>query len=319
MRQVVFLDSATIADGISIPPANFEHEWTSFNKTNATQTLKRAQNADLIITNKVAFNKELLSQLPQLKHIAIAATGTNCVDLVAAREFGIEVSNVPGYATCSASEHVMAMILSLRRNLLAFQSDIATGKWQASQQFCFYNNPILDLYGSTLGLIGTGAIAQQVASVAKAFGIRVIFHSVSGRKMMQGEELVSLNYLLENSDIVSLHCPLTPATENLINAQRLNLMRHSALLINTARGSVVDLNALHQALLNKKIAGAGIDVAPQEPPPSDSIMMQLNTLLNCIVTPHTAWASQQSSQALVNQIVANLKAFVEGQSINIVN
>jgi glycerate dehydrogenase len=319
MRQVVFLDSATIGDGINIPSPIFAHKWTNFDKTNASQTLMRAQNADLIITNKVVFNKALLSQLPRLKHIAIAATGSNCVDLLAARAFGIAVSNVPGYATRSASEHVMSMILSLRRNLLAFQTDIAAGKWQASEQFCFYNDPILDLYGSTLGLIGTGAIAQQVAYVAKAFGMRVIFHSVSGRKTLEGEELVSLNYLLENSDIVSLHCPLTSATTNLINAQRLELMRHSAILINTARGSVVDLEALHHALLNKKIAGAGIDVAPQEPPPNDSIVMQLNTLLNCVVTPHTAWASQHASQLLVDQVVANLNAFVTGQSINIVN
>jgi len=319
MRRIVFLDSATFADGIRIPSLDFAHKWTNFDKTNAEQTLERAQGANLIITNKVKFDKALMSQLPQLEHIAITATGTNCVDLKVATELGIKVSNVPGYATRSVSEHVMSLILSLRRHLFNFQADIASGKWQASQQFCFHNEPISDLHGSTLGLIGTGAIAQQVGLHAKAFGMRVIFHSVSGRKELKGESLVSLHDLLANADIVSLHCPLTPATENLINADCLKLMRNNALLINTARGSIVDLEALQEALLHKEIAGAGLDVAPQEPPPNSSVIMQLNAMLNCIVTPHVAWASQQASQALMDQVVANLNAFVSGQSINIVN
>lgn len=319
MRHVVFLDSATIAAGVNIPSPSFKHKWTNFSKTNSNQVFERAQNADLIVTNKVKIDTALLLQLPKLSHIAIAATGTNCVDLHAARERGISVSNVPRYATRSVSEHVMSMILGLRRNILAFQQDILEGKWQASEQFCFYNEPILDLHGSTLGLIGTGAIAQQLAVIAKVFGMNVIFHSVSGRKELEGETLVSLNTLLRGSDVVSLHCPLTPASENLINAERLALMRTNAILINTARGSVVDLAALHKALSSKKIAGAGLDVAPIEPPAGDSAMMHLNSLFNCIVTPHTAWASQQSSQALVNQVVANLEAVVNGNPINIVN
>lgn len=319
MSRVMFLDSATIADGICIPSPAFEHTWTSFEKTNSKQTLARAQHADIIITNKVKFDKELLGMLPQLKHIAIAATGTNCVDLVAARAQGVSVSNVPGYATRSASEHVMSMILGLRRNLLAFQDDINAGKWQASEQFCFYNGPILDLHESTIGLIGTGAIAQQVAVLAKAFGMRVLYHSVSGRESMEGETLVSLNYLLEHSDVVSLHCPLTPATENLINKQSLQRMRNNALLINTARGSIVNLNDLFDSLSAMQIAGAGLDVAPQEPPPSDSAIMKLNVLANCIVTPHTAWASQQASQALMDQVIVNINAFTNAEAINIVN
>lgn len=319
MRRIVFLDSATFADGIIIPSPDFAHEWTNFDKTNAEQTYERAQHANLIITNKVKFDKALLSRLPQLKHIAVTATGTNCVDLKAATELGIQVSNVPNYATRSVSEHVMSLILSLRRHLFPFQADIASGKWQASQQFCFHNEPISDLHGSTLGLIGTGAIAQQVGLLAKAFGMRVIFHSVSGRKELEGELLVSLHNLLTRADIVSLHCPLTPATENLINADCLKLMRNNALLINTARGSIINLEALHQALLNKEIAGAGLDVAPQEPPPNDSIIMQLNAMLNCIVTPHIAWSSHQSAQALMEQVIANLNAYASGKPINIVN
>lgn len=318
MYKVVFLDSATIADGVLIPSPTFAHNWTDFGKTSSNEVFERAIDADFVITNKVQFDKTLLAKLPALKHIAIAATGTNCVDLHAASALGISVSNVPGYATGSASEHVIAMMLSLRRNLLSFQADISAGKWQQSEQFCFYNGPILDVANTTLGLIGTGAIARQVARVAQALGMQVIYHSISGRTEMDGETLVSLNTLLKNADVVSVHCPLTEATNNLIDAPQLALMRQTALLINTARGSIVNLAALHTALLNKQIAGAGIDVAPQEPPLPDAAIMRLNELHNCIVTPHTAWASQQASQVLMNQVVANLEAVAQGKAINIV-
>ena len=318
MKKIVFLDRATFAADIQIPGPKFEHEWTNYAKTNAQQALKRALKADLIVSNKVIFNHSLLSNLPQLKHIAIAATGTNCVDLKAAAALGISVSNVPGYAMRSVSEHVIAMILGLRRNFFAYQNDIAAGKWQASEQFCFYNNPITDIAGSTLGLIGTGAIAQQVADLAKAFGMKVIFHSVSGRKEFTGKTLVTLNTLLTKSDVISVHCPLCPKSENLINMPQLELMRPNALLINTARGSIINLKALHHVLSKNLIAGAGIDVAPTEPPPLDSPIMALNSLNNCIVTPHTAWASKQSSQALINQVVDNLEFYVSGNPINIV-
>ena len=319
MYEVVFLDRNTFADSTVIPLPNFKHNWNDYAKTNATQTLERCIHAQLIVTNKVNLDNKLLTQLPKLKHIAIAATGTNCVDLKAAAALGISVSNVPGYATQTVSEHVIAVILGLRRNLLAYQADIAAGMWQASEQFCFHNRPIWDLASSTLGLIGTGAIAQQVARVAKTLGMKVIYHSVSGRTQLEGERLVSLNTLLAESDIVSLHCPLTPATENLIDTDQIELMRKNALIINTARGSIINLKALYQALLDNKIAGAGIDVAPIEPPPINSPIMQLNSLPNCIVTPHTAWASQQAMQILISQVVKNLEAFVKGKPINIVN
>lgn len=319
MYEVVFLDNATLADNITIPRPNFSHNWTNYAKTNRGQILERCCDANIVITNKVAFDERLLAKLPKLKHIAIAATGTNCVDLKAASALGVTVSNVPGYATRSASEHVIAMILSLRRNLVAFKSDIANGKWQECEQFCFYNDPISDLANSTLGLIGTGAIAQQVAHVGKALGMQVIYHSVSGRKDFASGRLVSLETLLETSDVISLHCPLTPKTENLIDKEQIALMRKNAIIINTARGSVVNLEALYQALLNKDIAGAGIDVAPIEPPPADATVMHLNQLHNCIVTPHTAWASEQASQVLMNQVVANIEAFVNDDALNIVN
>jgi glycerate dehydrogenase len=317
--KVTFLDHATIAPDVNLPSPSFAHKWTNFAQTDPTEIISRASHTDIIVNNKVKLGANILAELGQLKHIAIAATGTNCVDLSAASKLGISVSNVPRYATQSVSEHVIATILGLRRNLFAFKADIAAGKWQQANQFCFHNAPILDISNSTLGLIGTGAIAQQVARLAKAFGMKVIYHSVSAREEFTGETLVSLEQLLTQSDVVSIHCPLTDATENLIDAPQIAVMQKHALLINTARGSIVNLQALHNALINKKIAGAGIDVAPQEPPEHDSPIMHLNALSNCIVTPHTAWASQQASKLLLMQVVDNLEAFVKGEPINIVN
>lgn len=318
MQEIVFLDRGTISDSIEFAKPQSPYRWIDFDKTSDTEIIERAKNASVIVNNKVLLSKDVLAKLPKLKHIAICATGTNCVDLGAAESLNISVSNVPGYGTRSVSEHVIALILSLRRNLKHYQCDISAGKWQASEQFCFHNNPILDLSGATLGLIGTGAIAQQVATFARAFDMNVIYHSVSGREKLDGHTLVSLNELLAQSDIVSIHCPLTKTTHELINHDNLKLMRTHAILINTARGSIVDLSALLNALQNKFIAGAGIDVAPQEPPQTDSPMMRLNTMNNCIITPHSAWASQQAQTALMQTVIANIDAAIKGEKRNLV-
>ena len=317
-QKIVFLDRDTIGPGVEFPKPSFKHHWVNYDKTRAGDTFRKAKDASIIITNKVEFDFELIKKLPQIKHIAIAATGTNCVDLAAAKVLNVSVSNVPGYATQSVTEHVFSMMLSLRRNLSSYQRDIVIGKWQASQQFCFYNDPIHDLAGSTLGLIGTGVIAQSVARVAEAFGMKVIFHSVSGRQNFAGQ-LVSFEELLTQSDIVSVHCPLNEKTENLLNGDAMNKMKPSALLINTARGKIVDLDALRLILQRKGIAGAGIDVAPTEPPLKSESIMYLNQMHNCVVTPHTAWASVEAMQVLANEIVLNLEAFVKGEERNIVN
>lgn len=318
-RHIVFLDRATIGPGVTVPAPCFDHEWINFNKTTAAETYARAYSADIVVTNKVVFDRELLLRLPQLQHIAIAATGTNCVDLSAARKQGISVSHVPSYAVTSVTEHTMAMILSLRRQLVTYYEDVRRGQWQAADQFCFFNDPIRDISSTTLGIVGTGAIAESVGSAAQAFGMRVIYHSVSGRREFKSNTLVDLETLLSQSDIVSLHCPLTEKTNALINQERLSLMKDDALLINTSRGHVVDLEALKEALLKKQLAGAGIDVAPEEPPKSDAAIMQLNQMPNCIVTPHTAWASIEAMQVLANQITRNLEAFQAEDPINIVN
>jgi glycerate dehydrogenase len=211
------------------------------------------------------------------------------------------------------------MILALKRQFSHYKADIEAGRWQGANQFCFYNSPIQDLRGSTLGLIGTGAIATQLATLAKAFGMQTVFHSVSGRSSFDDNTLIDLPELLNVSDVVSIHCPLNDTTHNLINFERISWMKPNALLINTARGSVVDLDALVVALQNKVIAGAGIDVAPQEPPKKTDPIMKLNQLHNCIVTPHTAWASEQASEALITKVIENINAFALGKPQNIVN
>lgn len=318
MDKIVVLDAATLSDDIAFRPPAFEHEWVSYSQTKAEQVLKRAIDANYLITNKVVLDKNTLSQLPSLKHVAIAATGTNCVDLDAAKALGVGVSNVPGYGTTSVAEHVFSMILGLRRALLPYQYDISKGKWQAAEQFCFYNQRISDISGSILGIIGTGAIALELAKLAEAFNMKVLFHSVSGRKSLENHTLVGLTELLRRADVVSIHCPLTESSTGLINEDTLGIMKKDALLINTARGSIVDLDALYKTLVSERLAGAGIDVAPQEPPEINAPIMRLNNLTNCIVTPHTAWASQQARARLVETIIQNIEASHANISMNLV-
>lgn len=319
MKKIVFLDAATLGDDVEMRRPDFPHNWQSYAKTPSSNLIERAHEADFIITNKVNLDAGALAQLPKLTHIAVAATGTNCVDLDAAKNLNISVSNVPGYGTHSVVEHVFSMILTLRRGLLPYKQDIQEGKWQQSELFCFYNQPLQDIKGSTIGIVGTGAIAIAVAKIAEAFGMRVLFHSISGRTSFEGGTLCDFDELLKQSDVVSVHCPLTTKSEGLFDLEQFKLMKPNALLINTARGSIVNLDALYSALLDHQIAGAGIDVAPQEPPENEDAILNINTLQNCIVTPHTAWASEQARQVLVEQVIQNIEAAAKGEARNIVN
>lgn len=318
MPKLVFVDKGTFESSINFPKPTFECQYIEYDHTSNEEILVRCIDADYVITNKVVFDKKIISHLPNLKHIAVAATGTNCVDLPAASNANITVSNVPAYGTHSVSEHTFAMILSLRRHLLAYKQDIQNGKWQASKHFCFFNHSINDIAGSTIGLVGTGAIAQQVAKIASVMGMHVIFHSISGRSDLPEYTMLELPELLKKSDVVSLHCPFTSQTNHLINASTLQLMKPNALLINTARGQIVDLDALRAGLLKGQIMGAGIDVAPQEPPLENATVLKLNDLPNCIVTPHTAWASRQAMLTLIKQVALNIEAFHNGVARNIV-
>ena len=291
-------------------------EWQTYEMTADAQVAERIGTATVAISNKVRIDDAAMRNALHLRLICIAATGTNHVDLEAARRRGIAVCNVPGYATASVVQHVFALILALSTRLPEYQQALRAGRWQQSGQFCVLDYPIREIAGKTLGIIGYGALGQAVARVAEAFGMKVMVaqsrHGCQAAPAVAGQVVrVPLRELLSQVDILSLHCPLTPETRGLIGAAELALMRPDALLINTARGGIVDEQALALALCQGKLGGAGVDVLTQEPP------VQGNPLLagdvpRLIVTPHIAWASREARQRLVDEITANIEAFLQG-------
>jgi glycerate dehydrogenase len=309
--NIVFLDRATFIPSVHFPKPNFEHHWTDYPSTAPHQIIPRLQQADIAITNKVVIDQAVLAHCPKLKYIAITATGMNVVDLDECHQRGIAVANVTNYATQGVAEHVFMLTLALCKQLKSYTQALLEGEWQRSGQFCFFledGSSIQTLHGKVLGLIGTGNIAQASAKLAVAFGMEVVYHSPSGRLDVNGAPCISLHQLLSMADVVSIHCPLTDDTRNLIGSDELALMKTSAILINSARGPIVDTRALIDALNAHLIAGAGLDVLPVEPPDSDSLEMQALTNKRLIITPHIAWASVSAMQALADQVVAKLNA-----------
>jgi glycerate dehydrogenase len=268
------------------------------------------------VVNKAQLGAESLARLPQLRMIAVAATGTDNVDIAACRARGVVVSNVRGYAEHTVPEHTFALILALRRNLIAYREDVNRGLWQKAERFCLSGHPMRDLHGSTLGLFGEGSIGQGVARLARAFGMRVLFADHAPPKV-DGVEFTPADEVLSEADVVSLHLPLTPQTRNLIGAKELARMKRGALLINTARGGLVDEPALAEALRQGVIAGAGFDVLSVEPPRAGNPLLELESA-NFIQTPHVAWAGEQAMQALADQVIDNIEAFVRGAPRNTV-
>ncbi len=314
-QSIVFLDRETLGPGVQLRAPAFPHQWQEYAATTPVQAGARAGAATILITNKVPITRGLLRETRELRLVAVAATGTDVVDLAACEEHSVAVCNVRNYAATSVPEHILALMLSLRRRLSAYQRRVRRGDWQRSGQFCFFDEPVTDLAGTTLGIIGTGSIAQALGALASALNMNVIYHSLSGRELPD-LPLVSFDELLNRADIVSLNCPLTNASRNLINRQTLRQMKPTALLINTARGALIDLAALEAAVLTGEIGGAGIDVAAQEPPAPDDPLMRLCHLDNVLVTPHSAWASEASMQALADQLIDAIEAFVAGREMN---
>jgi len=309
-HNIVFLDRATLAVPLRAPA--FPHDYREYEATSPDQASVRLAGATIAIINKVPLRAETLSTLPELKLIALAATGSDCVDKDYCREHGITVCNIRDYATDSVPEHVLALIFALRRSLIAYVRDQRAGKWQAANQFCYFDHPIRDIAGSTLGIVGYGTLGRALGAKAQALGMQVIATG-SG----PGVGLTPLDDLLRQADIVSLHCPLTDATRNLMNADRLALMKPDAILINTARGALIDDATLADALLKGRIGGAGIDVLAEEPPTNGNILLDLD-LPNLIVTPHIAWASGGAQERLAEQLIGNLEAFAAGKPRNVV-
>jgi glycerate dehydrogenase len=311
----VFLDRASLK--ADLRKFAFAADYIEHQKTAAAEIVARLQEADIAIINKVPMRADTLRQLPQLKMIAVAATGYDVVDLPYCNQHGIAVANIRNYAVHTVPEHTFAMILALRRNLLSYRQDVEAGVWNKSEQFCFLTHDIGDLHGATLGIIGEGAIGQGTAAIGRAFGMRVLFADHPPPKM-PGVQFTPLDDVLAQADVISLHCPLLPSTRNLIDAGAFRKMKRNALLINTARGGLVDEAALIHALDAGLIAGAGFDVLSVEPPKDGHPLLEVRRP-NFILTPHVAWASDGAMQFLADQLIDNIDAWVAGKPQHLVN
>ncbi len=314
-HSIVFLDRETLAPEVTLRRPSFAHSWAEHDRTGPEQVVERARDATIVIDNKVPLRAEVLSQLPKLQMIAVTATGTDCIDTDWCAANGVPVANVAGYATATVPEHTFALILALRRDLNGYQNEVAAGRWQDCGQFCFFTRPIRELRGSRLGIFGEGSIGQSVAEIGKAFGMQPLFAAHKGIEGL-GPLYTPFDEVIETADVLTLHCPLTPQTRNMIAMPELERMKRDAILINTARGGLVNEADLAAALKRGLIAGAGFDVAtPPEPPAADNPLMGLLDLPNFILTPHVAWAGLTAQQTLADRTIENIEAFVAERQV----
>ncbi len=315
--KIVVLDGETLNPGdLSWHALSELGELTCFPRTASQDIVARAKDAEVVLTNKTPLNADILAQLPALKYIGVLATGTNVVDLAAAKAQGIVVTNVPAYGPDAVAQMVFAHILHHTQAVAAHHQAVVDGQWANCQDFCFTLMPLQSLKGKTLGLIGYGDIGQQVGEIALAFGMKVLVHTRTVREDLPlGVMWAERDTVLSESDIVSLHCPLTPQTEQFINQQTLAMMKPKALLINTARGGLIDEPALANALTQGKLF-AGVDVLSTEPPSADNPLLHVP---NISISPHNAWATKEARQNLLNIAIANLSAYLAGKRVNWVN
>ena len=278
--------------------------------------IDRVGDAEIVITNKVPFDDATLARLANLKYIGLSATGYNIVDVEAARRRRIIVTNVPAYGTTSVAQMTFAHILNLAGRVADHAATVRRGRWSECDDFCYWDYPLVELAGLTLGVVGLGRIGLATAALGRAFGMKVIAHDVFSNGPPQGVTLVGLDTLFTQSDVVTLHCPLTPETEKLVNRQRLQQMKPTSMLINTSRGPLVDEEALAEALDSGQIAAAGLDVLCQEPPAADNPLFKAK---NCYITPHISWATKAARERLLSTVVENVAAFVDGNPRNVVN
>lgn len=308
--KIVFLDRATM--GVPVREPSFPHEYKEYQATSADEVVERLAGADIAIINKVQLRAPTLEKLPNLKLIAVAATGTDCIDKAYCKARGLPIVNIRNYAVNTVPEHTLALIFALRRGLVPYVLDVRGGKWQTIDQFCYFDHPIHDITGTTLGLVGFGALGKSVARRAEALGLKVIATDVYD---FPGK--VDLDTILRTSDIISLHCPLTEDNRNFIGAAEFKKMKKNAILINTARGGLVDEVALAEALKSGEIGGAGFDVLTVEPPNQGNVLLD-PSIPNLIITPHVAWASIEAMTGLSNQLVDNIEAWVGDTPQNLV-
>lgn len=317
--KIVVLDGFTLNPGdLSWDALNRLGDVTIHERTPYAEIADRCVGAAIVLTNKTPLDEATLNQLPDLKYVGVLATGYNIVNTEVCKNKGIIVANVPGYGTASVVQLTFALLLELTLHVQKHSDAVMGGKWSRSADFCFWDYPLIELESKTLGIIGFGSIGQKVADIATAFNMKVI---ATGRRQTDQShrknfKWVSLPELLAQSDVISIHCPLTPETQGLINKDNLAKMKPSAFLLNTSRGPVINDADLADALNNNVIAGAGIDVLSVEPPPADNPLFKAK---NCIITPHIAWATKEARSRLMNIAVNNLSAFISGSPVNVVN
>lgn len=309
MERIVFLERDTLTVEPRRP--SFEHEWRDYGSTRPEEVFERLKGATIAVVNKTPLSAELLERLPDLRLIAVAATGTDNLDLEFCRARGIEVRNVRGYARETVPEHVLMLALALSRNLIGFRADVRAGLWQRAGQFCLHTREVRDLHGSTLGVIGYGTLGRGVERLARAFGMEVLISEHKGAGALR-EGRTPFEEVLRRADVLTLHVPLNAETRHVIGREELSRMKPAAILINCARGGVVDEAALADALREGRLGGAGIDVLSTEPPEANNPLLAPD-LPNLIVTPHVAWAGRQAQQALADRLVDNIEEFVKRQ------
>ena len=316
--KIVILDGFTLNPGdLSWDGLKSLGDCEIYDRTSPDEVVKRAADAELVLTNKTVLTREQINRLPKLKYIGVLATGYNIVDVAAARERGVPVTNVPTYGTRSVAQMTFALLLELTQHVGHHAQTVDEGRWARSPDFCYWDYPLMELDGLTMGIVGFGRIGRTVADLAVAFGMKVLAHSRTiPQEKSQNIDFVDLARLFRTADVVSLHCPLTTETKHLVNAERLSSMKPAAFLLNTSRGPLIDEPALAKALNSDQIAGAAVDVLEAEPPRADN---PLFTAKNCLITPHIAWATRSARARLMATAIANAKAFLEGKLQNVVN
>ena len=316
--KIVILDGFTAQPGdLSWEALEEIGEVTVYDRTRPEETVERAKDADIVLTNKVCLRRPEIEQLPKLKYIGVLATGYNVVDIEAANEHGIVVTNVPAYSTESVAQMVFAHLLTITNRVEHYAMKNRDGAWTASPDFCYWDTPLTELAGKTFGIIGLGNIGRRVAAIAQAFGMRVVaYTSKAADQLPSGLEKRTMDELLKESDVVSLHCPLTPDTHHLMNSQTLQMMKPSAILINTGRGPLVCDQDVADALKANRLRAYCADVLTEEPPKADNPLLSCE---NAFVTPHIAWATTEARARLIDVAIGNIKTFMDGQPMNVVN
>ena len=313
-----------ILDGYALNPGDLSYDCLKqfgtlkvYDRTLPEQLIERAKDADAVLTNKVVLGETEFAQLPRLRYIGVQATGYNVIDVEAARRHGITVTNIPAYSTDSVAQMVIAHLLNITQSVGYYARENCTGRWGSNPDFCYWDNPLIELAGKQMGIVGFGRTGSAVARLATAFGMKVaVYTSKLQSALPEGVEKMELDALFATSDVVSLHCPLTPDTHHLVDAARLARMKPTGILINTARGPIVDEQALADALNSGALHAAGVDVLTEEPPREDSPLFSTR---HCFVTPHIAWATLEARTRLLQICEANLRAFIEGTPQNVVS